>query len=52
LPDLTRRAVFGFGGRHTSDLPRRMNQLDREHGDDRAVMLDADLSERLQAPQL
>ena len=29
-----------------------MDQLDRKHGDDRAVVLDTDFGERLQAPEL
>src|SRR5882724_8081942 len=43
----TRSARFGFGGWQPRDLAGGMDQLDRKHGDDRAVMLDADLGERL-----
>src|SRR4051794_36359701 len=31
--------------RHAGDLSRRMNQLDRQHGDDGRVVLDADFAE-------
>ncbi len=52
VPRSTRLARFGFGGRHAGDLARRMDQLDRQHGDDRAVMLDPDFREGLKPPRL
>ena len=38
-------------GWHAGDLTSRMDELDRQHGDDRAVMLDPDFGERLQPPE-
>src|SRR5947208_9168159 len=52
LPRSTRFIAFGFGRRQARDLARRVDKLDREHRDDRAVMLYPDFAESLEAPQL
>src|SRR5205823_2364510 len=39
LRSLTRLAAFGFGRRHSGDLARGVDQLDREHRDDGRVVL-------------
>src|SRR5690349_6170305 len=52
-PRLTRFAALGFiYRREPGDLSSSMHQLDRKHGDYRAVMLDADFGERLQSSEL